>query len=431
MKNSRLPTLGLIVAGLLLGAVVFRNGDLAWMALPFLAYLVVGIAQAPAPEELRLRAERTCLETKKEGGVSVEVAVKVLNEGERGIRLSLMDPPMRGMRITEGDPGLCSYLRPGEEAELRYVFESSRGSYSWDNVLAISADPFDLAPTEMRLEAAARVIVQPAFRRMRPFPLRPPKTLSSPGSIPTRFGGSGTDFWGIREYQQGDPLKRLDWRLTARKAHSLFTKEYIQEKTAEIVLVLDSRAKTDYALGGLSLFEREIEAVAALAEMLIRQGQRVGLIVSGRESRTVFPDYGRIQLRRILNCLAQAETEGEASRNGAREGLGDLPIRRYSRSALLVIVSPLVADDESAFSRLRGLGYQGMVISPDSYRFMRPRIAGDRSSLQALRLCRIERKIRLNAIANLSFPVIDWRIDRPLAPQLRTALARPPKAWQS
>jgi uncharacterized protein (DUF58 family) len=427
MSDNRLPTLGLIVVGLLLGAVAFREGDLAWMALPFLAYICVGVAQAPAPERLRLRALRSCRETKKDGLVSVEVVVKVLNEGDASLRLSLVDPRQKGMRIAEGSLSSRTCIRPGEEAELRYAFESSRGCFSWEDIVAVAADPFDLAPTETRIEAAARVIVQPRFGKMRPFPLRPPKTLSSPGSVPTRLGGSGTDFWGIREYQQGDPLKRLDWRMTARNPHRLYTKEYIQEKTAEIVLVLDSRAENDFVLGEESLFEREIEAVAALAEMLLRQGQRVGLIVSGRGSQAIFPDYGRIQLQRILNRLAKAGTEGEGSRNGLR----DLPVQRYSRSALLVILSPLETDDESAFRRLRALGYQGMVICPDSYHFMRTIIARDRSTILALRACRIERRLRLNAIANLSFPVIDWRIDRPLAPLLRAALARPPKAWQA
>jgi len=50
------------------------------------------------------------------------------------------------------------------------------------------------------------------------------------GSIPARLGGSGTDFFGVREYHPGDSLRSLDWRLTARHPRQFFTKEFEQEE---------------------------------------------------------------------------------------------------------------------------------------------------------------------------------------------------------
>ena len=51
--NNKTLGVGLILFGLLIVALITRNGDIAWMMLPFLAYLVTGIFQTPSAEKLR------------------------------------------------------------------------------------------------------------------------------------------------------------------------------------------------------------------------------------------------------------------------------------------------------------------------------------------------------------------------------------------
>jgi len=57
--NNKTLTIGLILFGLLIVALIARDGDIAWMTLPFLAYLVVGILQTRPREKLQLGAKRT------------------------------------------------------------------------------------------------------------------------------------------------------------------------------------------------------------------------------------------------------------------------------------------------------------------------------------------------------------------------------------
>ena len=49
--NNKTLVVGLIIFSLLIVALITRNGDIAWMMLPFLAYLGVGILQTPATGE--------------------------------------------------------------------------------------------------------------------------------------------------------------------------------------------------------------------------------------------------------------------------------------------------------------------------------------------------------------------------------------------
>ena len=222
----------------------------------------------------------------------------------------------------------------------------------------------------------------------------------------------------MREYQPGDPLRRLDWRLTARHPHKFFTKEFEQEEIADVGLILDARQKTNLKIGEDSLFEHAARATASLAEMFLRQGNRVSLLVYQRRYASVFPGYGKVQFNRILHTLARITPESDSSLNS----LNFLPIRMFASHSLIVVISPLMTGDRQFFRRLRVYGYQVLLISPDSLAYARPILPTDRDSLFATRLTRLERQIEINQITQLWIPVIDWQVNQPLAPLVRNAL---------
>jgi uncharacterized protein (DUF58 family) len=309
-------------------------------------------------------------------------------------------------------------LQAGEDADFRYTFRSERGSFAWKTIRARISDPFGLIETELDLPAEAKIQVHPELNKFRPFPLRPQRTLHSAGSIPARLGGSGTDFWGVREYYPGDPLRRLDWRLTARHPHKFFTKEFEQEEIADIGLILDARQKTNLPTGEDSLFEHAARATASLAEVFLRQGNRVSLLAYQRHITSVYPGYGKLQLNRVLHALAQITPESDDSLNS----LQFLPIQMFSSHSLIVIISPLMSGDWRFFRRLRAYSYQVLLISPDPLDYARQLLPTDLDSRLATRLTRLERQIEINQIAQLWIPVIDWQVSQPLAPLVRNAL---------
>jgi uncharacterized protein (DUF58 family) len=245
--------------------------------------------------------------------------------------------------------------------------------------------------------------------------------VHSPGSIPARLGGSGTDFFGVREYHPGDPLRTLDWRLTARHPRKFFTKEFEQEEIAEIGLILDGRQKTDQQVGQRSLFEYSVGATASLAEMFLHQGHRVSLLVFGMTMLTAFPGYGKTQLHRIMSCLSKAKIETETQTLGS---LNFIPIRMFPSHSLIIVISSLTATDKSLFQRLRAYGYQALLVSPDPIDFANPTLAQDSTNQLAIRAANIERRLLLNEVSQLQIPVIDWHVSQPLFPLVRNAMSR-------
>ena len=419
--NNKTLTVGLIVFSLLIVALITRDGNIARMMLPFLAYLGMGILQTPRQEKLRFSANRTLAQTRSDGIVSVHVNLTVQNRALEMVHLFIHETVQAGMKITDGELGQWATLPPGESTELNYTFTAERGDFSWNSIRIWVSDPLGLIETELLLPANDRIQIRPKIKKFKAIPIQPHATLHSPGSIPARLGGSGTDFFGVREYHSGDPLRSLDWRLTARHPRKFYTKEFEQEEIAEIGLILDARESTDLRIGEESLFEHCVGATASLAEMFLHQGHRVSLLVFGATMSTAFPGYGKMQLHRIMGCLAEAKVE---KGNSAAAYLNFIPIRMFPSHALIVIISSLVSADRLLFQRLRAYGYQALLVSPDPIDFAYPTLAQDISSRLAIRAVRVERQLKLNNIAQLQIPVIDWQVSRPLFPLVRNALTR-------
>ena len=419
--NNKTLAVGLIIISLLIAALITRNGDIARLMLPFLAYLGMGILQAPHQEKLCFSAKRTLEQTRSEGNVSIHANLAVQNKALETVHLFIQETVQAGMEITDGELSRWASLRSGEATELNYTFTAARGEFSWNCIRTVVSDPLGLIETEMFLPANSMIQIRPQIKKFKAIPLRPHTTLHSPGSIPARLGGSGTDFFGVREYHSGDPLRSLDWRLTARHPRKLFTKEFEQEEIAEIGLILDARESSNLQIGEESLFEHCVGAAASLAEMFLHQGHRVSLLVFGKTISAAFPGYGKTQLYRIMGCLSKAKVEKES---GGSAYLNFIPIRMFPNHALIIIISSITPADRLLFQRLRAYGYQALLISPDTLDFAYSALPRDATSQLAVRACRLERRLQLNQIAQLQVPVIDWRVSQPLFPLVRNALTR-------
>ena len=419
--NDKSVALGLIIILLIIVALITRNGDIVWMIVPFLAYLGVGILQAPRLERLSFGTKRTLKQNRVDGKVSTAVVLTVQNKALETVHLFLQESAQPEMEITEGELSQWVSLQPGASTELKYSFTATRGDFSWRSIRTVASDPLNLIETEILLPDDSSIQVRPPIKKFKSIALRPNNTVHSPGSIPARLGGSGTDFFGVRQYHPGDSLHTLDWRLTARHPGKFFTKEFEQEEIAEIGLILDARPNNELRIRDESLFEHSVGATASLAEMFLHQGHRVSLLVFGGTITSVFPGYGKTQLHRILSCLSKVKIKPA---EGSLAYFDFLPIRMFPNHALMIIVSPVTAADRSFFQRLRAYGYQALLVSPDPIDFVHAALPQATASQLAIRATRLERKFRLNSIAQLHIPVIDWQVSQPLFPLVRNSLTR-------
>jgi len=238
------------------------------------------------------------------------------------------------------------------------------------------------------------------------------------------------NFFGVREYQLGDPLRWINWRVAARHTESLFTNEFEQERIADVGLILDARQQSDVLSPDGALFDHAIRATASLADVFLNAGNRVGLLIYGSGTERTFPGYGKVQRDRIMRALARART----GFNYALASLEYLPTRFFPARSQIVMISPLNPDDLPVLVRLRANGYQVMVISPDPIDFEAKSadfrvLAGRRRMLElATRIARAERRLLLRELQRVSIQIVDWQVTQPLDQVIRVSLGRLPQS---
>jgi uncharacterized protein (DUF58 family) len=447
--TSRLWVAGLLIYGLLfLGLVTLDGGPVA-LVIPLLIYLAFNFLDHP--HELRLKADRVLSHDSLPVGSQATVRTTVTNQGVLLEEVLLEDLLPEGVILVSGENRLLAALLPGCEASLEYIVQVGRGSYTFTGVRVTASDPAGLLQRSELIAERSHLLGLPHITLLRSVSIRPRRTLAFTGPIPARRGGPGVSFLGVREYRHGDPLRRINWRLTARhmwRFHTdqLYANEFEQERIADVGIILDARQQTDVVRppdvlrpgdalrlpASVALFEYSVQAAASLAAAFLRDGHRVGLLVYGRGREATFPGYGKVQRQRILKALARART-GE---NQALERLSYLPTRFFPARSQIVLVSPLIPDDLAVLTRLRGWGYQVMVISPDPVSFeeqtSRPvAVSGDgRRPSQAgaaaygRRIARVERTLMLRRMQRAGIRVVDWHVDQSLDQVMYAALGR-------
>ncbi len=413
--------LGLIFALLLFGLAAL-NGNVIALAVPFVAYL--GWATLRRPERIRLTATRSLSLDRVSNGRPVDVTVTVKNEGESVVEARIDDPIAPGLELVEGITSAIAILGPGGQVEFRYTVRGQRGEHRFRDILVDVTDSAGLFHTWLALEARATLVVVPTAQRLRRITIRPPRTRGFAGPIPARQGGTGIDFFGLREYQVGDRLRRINWRASARHEQELFTNDLEQERLADVGIIVDARDETNTRTPNGSLFEHSIAAAATLADTFLSEGNRVGMVIYGSAIVNVFPGYGRVQKMRILRALGRAST----GHNEALRHLDRLPTRAFPAQSQIVFVSPLSRDDASVLTRMRARGYAVMVISPDPVSFEALWLKSASSGLDpafqhtAVRMLQVERRLVLRRLRQVGIQVVNWDVTQPFDEVIRQQL---------
>lgn len=414
--NNKFLLLVLITCGLIVSALIFRNGRLLTLAIPFLIYLIVGVLQIP--NEVKLTARRSIDRESLSAGELVETQIIIENQGNPLTNLYLKDSPASPLEIVEGSAHKRLSLSTGETVELRYSFQPARGVYSWDTIHACASDPFGLFDLRLKIPALGEVFVHPAPLRIRSALLKPRLTLQqTTGPVSARASGSGTDFWGIREYRAGDPMRRLNWRMAARHPNKLFTNEFEREEIADFGFILDTRRRTNSNEMEESLFEYSVSAVASLSEKILKDGNRVSLLVFGEFIASVFPGYGKGQLGLLRRSLARAKL-GE---NLPFSYLEYFPTRLFPAHSIIIVFSTVDSQDLETYARLLAFGYEVVLISPDPVDFTSLMYPDTEINALALRAARIERVVQLKQLLKIGVRVINWKVNQPLETILRQA----------
>lgn len=192
--------------------------------------------------------------------------------------------------------------RSGRRLSVKYVLEHlPRGRYAFEEVRAELSDPFGLEQAVVRLPAPGALLVYPK--------------LVSLGPLFSEFGDrshdgrrlllrrhSGFELHSVREYEQGESLRRVHWPSTARRGQ-LMVKELEDAPRDEIAVLLDAYAKA--AVG--DTFDVQVRAAGSILDAYVRRGRRAMLEISSDRQDVQQVHAPAADWRRALELLAAAE----------------------------------------------------------------------------------------------------------------------------
>jgi uncharacterized protein (DUF58 family) len=416
----RWPLVSTLIAGLVLLGLGTLRGEMLALAIPLLIYAGAALLGRPAPPQLS--ATRSFSAQRLASGEPAQVSVSITNLGALPTTVLLEDQLPQRLTLIEGQPHLLTTIAPGTSVELAYTVAGERGVYQFPGLHASVQDQLGLFHATIVLPAPGQIFIIPELIRLRRVEIRPRRTHVYAGQIPARQGGSGVEFYGLREYQPGDPTRWINARATARNPQHLFVNQFEQERVADVGLILDARRRSDVYTRDGALFEYAVQAAGALADTFLHRGNRVGLLMYGRSLDWTLPGYGKLQRERILRALARAET-GDLP---VLERLDHLPTRLFPARSQIVLISPLLPHDLEMLASLRARGYQLLVISPDPISFEQRDLSEHPESTPATRLAQIERALLLQRCRRTGITVIDWPTELPFQQIAEAALSRAP-----
>ncbi len=182
-----------------------------------------------------------------------------------------------------------------QRTSYRHTF-SKRGLYEFDGFALATRFPFGLFRKSRRLEQPGKIVV---FPEIRPVTLPPPRARNL-GAVATNRVGRRGEFFGLREYRDGDDQRSIHWRTSAR-AGRLLVREFEDEAQRHVTLMLDDALPEQPTGDDRQALERAISVTASLASAYITQSYAVRLVT--RQDVVKFA-HGPVQLIRILTYLA-------------------------------------------------------------------------------------------------------------------------------
>jgi len=368
VKPSRLLLIWLallLIAGIVLGTVQALDIAVPASLLSINWGLLLALLALAALDALRLRRMPAVrISRQMPGSLSLgrwaDVPLTVEHDFSTPINIQIFDHVPQGMSFDHLP--LSVELQPGQFSQISYRLRPlRRGHFSFGHCEVNLPSPFGLWIGKRLLNVDDQTRVYPDFARLYGGELLAVDNwLSQLGVRQRQRRGQGLEFLQLREFREGDSLRQIDWKATARQRTPI-AREYQDERDQQIIFMLDCGRRMRSQDGELSHFDHALNACLLLSYVALRQGDAVGLSTfAGDSPRHLAPVKGTQQLNVLLNAVYDLDsTQRPADYQAAVNQL----LAWQKRRALVVLVTNLRdEDDEELLGAVKRLSVQHRVL---------------------------------------------------------------------
>ncbi|VVM51311.1 hypothetical protein PS662_00821 [Pseudomonas fluorescens] len=289
-----------------------------------------------------------------------EVRIEIEHDFPQPLRLQLFDHVPDGLSFD--NLPLSVELQPGQHSQVGYRLRPlKRGHFKFEHCEINLPSPMGLWSDKRLPSVADSTRVYPDFARLYGGQLLAVDNwLSQLGVRQRQRRGLGLEFHQLREFREGDSLRQIDWKATARQRTPI-AREYQDERDQQIIFMLDCGRRMRSQDGELAHFDHALNACLLLSYVALRQGDAVGLSTFASDSpRYLAPVKGADQLNILLNSVYDLNS---SQRSADYQAAATQLLARQKRRALVVLVTNLRdEDDEELLTAVKRLSKQHRVL---------------------------------------------------------------------
>lgn len=254
-------------------------------------------------------------------------------------------------------------LPPGARVLLSLAVRARvRGGYEFGDIYLRIRSRLRLVQVQTCIGHQATTRVFPDTESVKDYLLsRRAHSLTAPHLRTARLRGIGSEFESLREWEQGDDIRRIDWRATARHDR-LIARNYEIEPYRNVLVVLDRGRLMSAEVGEVTKLDLALDAALMIAGVALEGGDRCGILVFDREVATYLnPRPSLAQLTRIVENVYDVQPVLEESH--FQRAFVFLQ-QRLTKRSLVVVLSDMVGVDVSGsmLSSLVTLGKRHLVV---------------------------------------------------------------------
>lgn len=213
------------------------------------------------------------------------------------------------------DFGIREYIQAKKTLDYSYQLRpTERGEYHFGHLNIYVSSPLRLLSRRFTFDTHAMIPTYPGFLQLKKYDLLAfSNNLFQYGTKKIRKVGYSMEFEQIKEYVQGDDIRTLNWKATAKK-NALMVNQYQTERSQTIYMIIDKGRVMKMPFNSLSLLDYAINASLVLSNIILKKDDRAGLITFSKkvENRIAAEKRGS-QMNKIMEALYNVDTNFQES----------------------------------------------------------------------------------------------------------------------
>ncbi len=202
-------------------------------------------------------------------------------------------------------------IKANTNDEYQYFLRpTERGEYVFGNVNCYVSSPLQLIAKRYTFDKDEMVPTYPSYIQLRKYDLMAfSNQLFQYGLKKIRRIGHTMEFEQIKEYVQGDDIRTINWKATAKR-NQIMVNQFQDEKSQNVYMVIDKGRVMKMPFNGLSLLDYAINATLVLSNVIIKKQDKAGMFTfSKKVENRVVAEKRQSQMQNIMESLYNIKTD--------------------------------------------------------------------------------------------------------------------------